>query len=82
MVADRGLRDVAAGREVARADAIATRELAQDREPGGSAAPWSSRASGSTSRFTELMVLTNIDIVKYQYRRQERATPAHDEGAP
>ena len=35
VVADRGLRDVAARREVARAHLVAGRELAQDREPGG-----------------------------------------------
>src|SRR4029079_17733608 len=34
----------------------------------GSAAPWSRRTSGSFERFTVRTVLTDIDIVKYQYR--------------
>ena len=87
MVADRGLRDVAAGGEVAGADVLTARELAQDREPGGVRRTLQQQGIRVDEALHDRMVLTNIYIVKYQYHRQrtghgQQGDTARDEGAP
>ena len=51
VVTDRRLGDVAAGREVARADLVSRCQLPRIASRVGSAAPWRRRASGSVTRF-------------------------------
>lgn len=77
MVADRRLRDVTAGREVARADALATGELPEDREPGGVCRALHEEGVRVDESLHAKKVLTNVDIVKYQYGSNGRHTEEH-----
>jgi len=75
VVADGGLCDVTAGREVARADTLATGQLAEDLEPGGVRRSLEEQRVGVRDALHAARVLTSIYIVKYQYK-DRGASPA------